>query len=331
MKNKGVPNARPPLAVVSDWDGVLGQEDIGAAFWETRKLETEYWTLAKRVQENRGRPSSQVDADLQSHFSAAHGLSLKIMMEKHLAQLHATGHRLHISELEAAADGMTLSPGAKALVDFLKQHPQIRNRVYVNSSAYEPILRKLAGRLGIPAENVFGTPVLSDAAGFVTGIGKVNGGINKMDALAKIVRHSRVPRRNWIVLGDSKGDLPLLPHVAGKRGLAIWFNPTDAITADLHVRPSDRTVVVSSSNLKSVISLVRAAAQSGPSNRAQTLSDAIRGYNRYARRVFGIKPETHRPRMYRVANQELTPAQRRHIRQSREKLRKTAAMHSRMQ
>ena len=226
MKKNGFQNARPPLAVVSDWDGVLGQDDIGAAFWKSRKLEAEYWALAKRVQENRGRPKSQVDPDLRPHWSDAHGLSLKVMMEKHLAQLHSSGQKLHSSEIEATADGMTLSPGAKALVDFLKQHPKIRNQVYVNSSAYEPILQKLAGRLGIPAENVFGTPVLVDDAGFVTGIGKVNGGINKMETLAKIVRHSRVPRRNWIVLGDSKGDLPLLPHVAGKRGLAIWFNLT---------------------------------------------------------------------------------------------------------
>ncbi|MBI4360194.1 haloacid dehalogenase-like hydrolase [Candidatus Micrarchaeota archaeon] len=236
-------------AVVLDMDGILVREDAALAFFQRQGLETEFWRqrdLTNAAFSNRGnrrdveRFRRQVNRinralfpgaapeELERHNHLYPGAVMKTLLHQLILQRKNRGNPLHVDELRDIGRTAGLMPGAAKLIAYLKNHPHVRSRIYINTAAYQPIAEEVAARLGIPKSHVFGTPVDVNRDGHVLGMPtEANIMRFKRQPLAAIIRHSRVPRRRMVAVGDSATDLEFLTAVSiPGTGIGHRFDPT---------------------------------------------------------------------------------------------------------
>ncbi len=227
------PHAR---AVVFDMDGILVKEDAALHFFQAHGLEKEFWRqrdltndafygrgnaetikkFAKKVNAtNRTLFPDATAEQIEQHDYLYPGAVMKTLLHQLVLRCRQAGAPLHVDEMRKIGRNVSLMPGADKLIQYLKKHPKVGNRIYINTAAYQPIAEEVAARLGIPRAHVFGTPVQTNAEGHVLGMpGAANIMRFKRMPLREIIRKSRVPRKRMIAIGDSATDLDMLTAIS---------------------------------------------------------------------------------------------------------------------
>lgn len=142
---------------------------------------------------------------------------------------------LHVGALEAAFDRVTLTPGARTLVQTMRAHGAYTVLLSGGFTFFSARVRSSAGfdldianDLGIADDRLDGTvdgPIMAPGA--------------KRDALLRVAADQRIPPAEALAVGDGANDIPMLQAA----GLGVAFRPKPAVAAaiDVQLRHADLT------------------------------------------------------------------------------------------
>jgi phosphoserine phosphatase len=142
---------------------------------------------------------------------------------------------LHVGALEAAFDRITLTPGARTLVQTMRAHGAYTVLVSGGFTFFSARVRASAGfdrdianELGIADDHLTGSvdgPMMAPQA--------------KRDALLRVAADQRIPPSEALAVGDGANDIPMLQAA----GLGVAFHPKPVVAAaiDVQLRHCDLT------------------------------------------------------------------------------------------
>lgn len=142
---------------------------------------------------------------------------------------------LHVSALEAAFDRLTLTPGARTLVQTMRAHGAYTVLVSGGFTYFTGRVRSAAGfdrdianLLGMDGDNLDGTVS-----------GPVMGPDAKREALLRVGAERHIPMKDALAVGDGANDIPMLQAA----GLGVAFHPKPVVAAavDVRLRHADLT------------------------------------------------------------------------------------------
>jgi phosphoserine phosphatase len=129
---------------------------------------------------------------------------------------------------EVIASRITLTPGARLLVETMKQHGA---HTCLVSGGFSLFTQRIAGMIGFD-ENHANTLLIKD--GEMTGAVEepILGREAKLDTLLELARYLQVPLEQTLAVGDGANDLAML----GRAGLGVAYRAKPAVAAAAHAR-----------------------------------------------------------------------------------------------
>lgn len=129
---------------------------------------------------------------------------------------------------EVITSRITLTPGARLLVETMKQHGA---HTCLVSGGFSLFTQRIAGMIGFD-ENHANTLLIKD--------GKMTGAVEepilgreaKLDTLLELARYLQVPLEQTLAVGDGANDLAML----GRAGLGVAYRAKPAVAAAVHAR-----------------------------------------------------------------------------------------------